>query len=76
MAKPDIKPIKAPCILSYSAMFLTGEGGGSVSLPIEYISCTRDISFSVKPIGSSNLDSLDRPKLVKIIKSDIVFMEV
>tara|TARA_Y100001970_G_C14150199_1_gene812218 strand:- start:291 stop:620 length:330 start_codon:yes stop_codon:yes gene_type:complete len=46
--------IITPCILSYSAIFLIGVGGGSVLLPIEDISCFRESSSSVKPIGSSS----------------------
>ena len=66
--------IKTPCIGSYSAIFLTGPGGGSVLLPIVLIIYLFSHSSAVKPIGNSSellLDSVNEKKSNAIVTLNI-----
>ena len=55
---------KTPLILSNSAIFLTGPGGGSVSLLVKPIRCLYLSSSVENPIGSSSV--IGKTKLNKI----------
>ena len=55
--------ISTPCIGSYSAIFLTGCGGGVVSLPIVEIISRLFNSSIEKPIGNSCDKRVDNTKL-------------
>ena len=59
--------IKTPCIGSYSAILLTGCGGGVVLEPISYIISLFSNSSNVNPIGSSELKLKDNNKYIYII---------
>ena len=67
---PNGYRIKTPDIGSNSEILRIGSDGGSVSLPIEYISLFLCFSSSVKPIGSSKSEPIKR-KFDKIKNSGL-----